>query len=152
MNEFEKIAALYMETADALVKAAAEEGIDLDATTEDMEDEQIAELLDAAVEDRLAELASEEEEVEAGAFLFKTAELLDKAAASATPKKTGRFERMPRPNWAKRSLSAIGSGAKKAGKWAVSGKGLRSMGYGAAGVGAGVGAAALLKRHNDSKK
>jgi len=135
MNEFEKIAEFYMDTAEELVKAAAEEGVDLNESMEGEDDETIAEFLDAAVEDRLAAMAAEEgeEEVEAGAFLFKTAELLDKAAKYKEPSNIG--------NWFRTKGVQARVAAANHPKTL---KGLKVSGIAGAGVGAGMLAHKLL--------
>ena len=150
MNEMEKIAELYMDTAAELEKAAAEEGVDLSEVIADMDDEEVAALLDAAVEDRLeAEGYGDEEEVEASAFMFKTAELLEKAAGPRWDAFKG---------WAGAPLRALKEST--AGKWVAetaakhprTAKWLKRGGVAGVGVGGTLAAQALARKYRKNKR
>jgi hypothetical protein len=65
----------YWELAGLVKQAADEEGVDLDELAEQMNDEELAEFLDAAMEGAL-----EEDENEYSPFMEKTAALLEKVA------------------------------------------------------------------------
>jgi type II secretory pathway component PulF len=64
----------YWELANLVKQAADEEGIDLDELAEEMDEEELAEFLDAAMEGAL-------EGAEYSPFMEKTAALLEKVAA-----------------------------------------------------------------------
>jgi hypothetical protein len=68
----------YWELANLVKQAADEEGIDLDALAEEMDEEELAEFLDAAME---GALEGAEDENEYSPFIEKTAALLEKVAA-----------------------------------------------------------------------
>jgi hypothetical protein len=69
----------YWELASLVKQAADEEGIDLDELAEQMNDEELAEFLDAAMQGAL-EGAEEEANAEDSVFLQKSAELIEKVA------------------------------------------------------------------------
>ena len=164
MNEMEKIAELYLDTAYELEKAAAEEGVDLDEVIEDMDDEEVAELLDAAVEDRLDSEGYEDDDydVEASAFMFKTAELLEKAAGPRVD--AARAAGAKHPVWtgmkeyisdlAGHPIKTLKEGktgrwlAAKAEKYPKTTKWLKRGGVAGVGAGAVLGAQALRRRRN----
>jgi hypothetical protein len=69
----------YWELASLVKQAADEEGVDLDELAEQMNDEELAEFLDAAMQGALE--GAEEDENEYSPFMEKTAGLLQKVAA-----------------------------------------------------------------------
>jgi hypothetical protein len=157
----------YWELANLVKQAADEEGIDLDALAEEMDEEELAEFLDAAME---GALEGAEDENEYSPFIEKTAALLEKVAQNEWIEKlpgpakdvvksmTPEQQQVAKALYEKGLLMGAGSQTEK-GLWQTLKEMLSHAAerhpfikkYGPIGLGMGLGAGglALYERHKD---